>query len=72
MDELGFLESGSPEFCDAVTKLFDANYTIIAVIKNKSTPFLDKLRARGDAETYCLDADSRETLYELVKSRLFH
>lgn len=43
IDELGYLESSCPEFCDAVFRLFDKKQ-VIAVLRSQSTPFLDALR----------------------------
>lgn len=54
IDELGYLESSCPEFCDAVFRLFDQKQ-VIAVLRSQSTPFLDALRARNDVFLYDLD-----------------
>lgn len=54
IDELGYLESSCPEFCDAVFRLFDRK-RVIAVLRSQSTPFLDALRARDDVFVYDLD-----------------
>ena len=54
IDELGYLESSCPEFCDAVFRLFDKKQ-VIAVLRSQSTPFLDALRARNDVFVYDLD-----------------
>lgn len=54
IDELGYLESSCPEFCDAVFRLFDQKQ-VIAVLRSQSTPFLDALRARNDVFVYDLD-----------------
>ena len=54
IDELGYLESYCPEFCDAVFRLFDKKQ-VIAVLRSQSTPFLDALRARNDVFVYDLD-----------------
>ena len=55
IDELGYLESSCPEFCDAVFRLFDRK-RVIAVLRSQSTPFLDALRARDDVFVYDLTA----------------
>ncbi len=54
IDELGYLESSCPEFCDAVFRLFDQKH-VIAVLRSQSTPFLDALQARDDVFMYDLD-----------------
>ena len=54
IDELGYLESFCPEFCDTVFRLFDQKQ-VIAVLRSQSTPFLDALRARNDVFVYDLD-----------------
>lgn len=54
IDELGYLESSCPEFCEAVFRLFDQK-RVIAVLRSQSTPFLDALRARDDVFVYDLD-----------------
>lgn len=54
IDELGYLESSCPEFCNAVFRLFDKKQVIV-VLRSQSTPFLDALRARDDVFVYDLD-----------------
>lgn len=66
MDELGFIESNAPIFCNAVTRILDGSHFALAAVKTKSTPFLEKVRSHQDALVYTITIDNRDSLYEQI------
>ena len=70
MDELGFMESSSPEFCSAVLTLLEGNTPIIAAVREKDTPFLNALRAHPNCRCFQVTEENREPLYTEVLSFL--
>ncbi|MBF4692506.1 nucleoside-triphosphatase [Fusibacter ferrireducens] len=63
MDELGFMESDSPLFCQTVLNAFDGDTPVLAVVKKKETLFLNEIRAHKNTELYCVTPDNRDALY---------
>ena len=55
IDEIGYLESGCPEYCDAVRELMERK-RLIAVVRKQDTPFLQELCSREDV--FLLDMDA--------------
>lgn len=55
IDEVGFLETACPEYCDAVRRLLDKK-RVIAVVRKQGLRFLQELCCRPDAFTIDLDA----------------
>lgn len=70
MDELGFMESSAPLFCDRVLQILDGPYFVIAAVKPMNTPFLMQVRSHPKARVYNIDIDNRETLFERILSDL--
>lgn len=66
LDELGFMESSSEEFCSAVLNLLDGNVPVIAAVKYKDTPFLQAVRSHPKAKCFWIDEQNRDALYEEV------
>lgn len=66
LDEIGFLESRSEAFCAAVMDLMDGQTPVIAAVKTKATPFLDRLRSHPKARCFYIRQDNREELFEEV------
>lgn len=54
LDEIGYLESGCPEFQQAVRRLLDRK-RVIGVLRKQDTEFLNELRSREDVFCYDLD-----------------
>ncbi len=50
MDELGFMESQAPAFCRRVLEVLDSGARVLGALKNRSTPFLDAVRAHPNVE----------------------
>lgn len=55
IDEIGFLETGCPEYLEELERLLDTG-RVIAVIRKQELPFLTGLLAREDAFVIDLDA----------------
>lgn len=62
MDELGFLESASPRFCNAVLGLLAGDTPILAAVKPKDTEFLRAVRSHPNCRVFRIDRKNRETL----------
>ena len=66
LDELGFMESASEEFCSAVLSLLDGNAPVIAAVKDKSTPFLDAVKSHPKGKLFCISEENRDVLFSEV------
>jgi len=54
VDEIGYLETGSQAYMDAIRALFDQK-RVIAAVRKQDVPFL--LELRGREEAFCVDLD---------------
>lgn len=68
LDEIGSLESASPEFQKAVMRILSGDYTVLAAVKAANTDFLRAVRKHPDCELYIITPDNREALYEQIKA----
>ena len=66
LDELGFLESASPRFCDAVLRVLDGPVPVIAAVKPADTPFLRAVRGHRNGRVFRIDRENRDALAETV------
>lgn len=66
LDELGFLEARSEPFCRAVLQLLDGNRPVIAAVKDRDTPFLNRIRSHPKARCFHITPENRDALYEEV------
>ena len=55
IDEIGYLESGCPAYCDAIRSLME-HKRLIAAVRKENLPFLSELRSRADVFQVDLDA----------------
>lgn len=55
MDEIGYLESGCAEYCDAIRHLMDCKH-LAAVVRKQDTPFIREITHREDVFVVDLDA----------------
>ena len=55
MDEIGYLETGCPEYCGAIRRLM-AHKRLAAVVRKQNDPFLEELACREDVFAVDLDA----------------
>ena len=66
LDEIGFLEANSEAFCQAVLHLLDGDRPVIAAVKNREIPFLNRIRKHSNARCFVITPENRDTLYEEV------
>ena len=69
IDELGKMELASEAFCDAVSRLFDADLPIVATIHVAHDSFTDALKRRADVETIRVTTANRGELPEQLALR---
>lgn len=64
MDELGFMEAGANDFCNAVLNCLAEDTHVIACVKARfDVPFLCKVRSCPKGELYAVTPENREELY---------
>ena len=68
MDEIGFMESGSEAFRNAVLALLDGNVPVLAAVKPDDHPFLRAVRTHPNARTFELTAENRNEIRETVRA----
>ncbi|MBE6927769.1 MAG: hypothetical protein E7467_04680 [Ruminococcaceae bacterium] len=56
MDEIGCMESEAKEFINAIFRILDGDYRVIAAVRDKSTPLLDAVRTHH--KSVCLTPES--------------
>ena len=66
MDEIGFLESQSPLFCQMILSLLDGSIPIIAAVRDKDRPFLNTVRSHPQAHCFFLTLENREAVFREV------
>ena len=66
MDEIGFMESFSEDFCRAVLALLDGSAPVIAAVKNKDFPFLEAVRSHPNCRCFHITEENRDALYTEV------
>ena len=67
MDELGVLEENCSRFQKAVINCLDAQANVLGVIKQKSSPFLDCVRARDDVMILNMDENTRSDAFASIR-----
>lgn len=68
MDEIGHMESQSQRFCDMIMKALDGERLVIAAVKYKQKPFLDKVREHPNTRCFFIDEENRDSLYKEILS----
>lgn len=64
MDELGFLESRSPQFQRRVLEVLDGDIPVLAAVKSQEgIPFLELVKAHPKAAVFRITPDNREELF---------
>lgn len=66
LDELGFMESASVDFCSAVLALLAGEAPAIAAVKDKDTPFLEAVRSHPNCRCFHITQENRDALREEV------
>ena len=68
MDEIGFMEEGVPEFCQAILAHLDGDIPVLASVKGgKQADFIDSVLNHPKTEVFRLDGSNKEEIYEQVK-----
>ncbi len=67
LDELGFMEARSEEFCSAVMALLDGDAPVIAAVKDKDVPFLNQVRSHPKCRCFYITEENRDALFEEVR-----
>lgn len=62
LDEIGFMESASLDFCGAILSLLDGDTPVIAAVKDKDKPFLEEVRTHPNCRCFFITEDNRDTL----------
>lgn len=68
LDELGFMEATSEDFCSAVLALLDGNAPVIAAVKDKDVPFLQAVRSHPRCKCFHITEENRDELYPEILS----
>lgn len=63
LDEIGFMEAASPDFCEAVLRLLDGDVPVIAAVKHNASPFLDAVRSHPACRRFDITEANRDALY---------
>lgn len=66
LDEIGFLEAGSEAFCQAVLHLLGGSRPVIAAVKDRDIPFLNRVRKHPNVRCFHITAENRDALYDEV------
>ena len=66
LDEIGFMESKSPRFMEAILRLLDGPVPVIASVKHNSMPFLDAVRAHPGCRCFFITEENRDALAQEV------
>ena len=66
LDEIGFLEAKSENFCRALLHLMDGDRPVIAAVKDRETDFLNRIREHPKARCFTITPENRDVLYEEV------
>jgi len=70
MDELGFIETNAHDFCRRVLQIMDGDLPVIAAVKTKDTPFLQRVRSHQNALVYSITLDNRDALFAQISDDL--
>lgn len=66
MDEIGFMESKAEDFCQAILHRLDGEIPVIAAVKDKKIPFLDRVRNHPNCKCFYINEENRDALYEEI------
>lgn len=67
LDEIGTVESSSPLFQQAIMRILDGNFDVLAAVKAQNTEFLRAVRRHPDCELYMITPENRDKLYAQLK-----
>ncbi|MDK2821622.1 MAG: nucleoside-triphosphatase [Clostridia bacterium] len=70
MDELGIFETKALNFQSWVFNCLDSSIPVVGVLKQKSTPFLNKIKERSDTKVFYITIFNRDRQYIRFKNVL--
>lgn len=59
MDEIGFMENDAQKFIEAIFRILDGNYRVIAAVRDRETKLLNAVRQHP--KSYCVAAKDAHT-----------
>lgn len=68
LDEIGTLEEHEERFKNAVLRILNGNYRVLASVKAKNTEFLHTVRRHQDCRLYIITPENRDELYGQLKN----
>ena len=72
MDELGIFERDALEFQASVFKILDSRLPVLGVLKNKSNPFLDRVRSHPAVSIWEYPGpQAEEKLTDFLRRRVY-
>ena len=68
MDEIGFMEIGTDDFCGEILRALDGDIPVLAAVKDTEfgSEFLDKIRKHQNARVYMLTEKNRDEVFAAV------
>lgn len=63
LDEIGFLETSSAAFCQGILTLLDGDIPVLAAVRDKPGPFLDRVRSHPNVRCFFLTPENRQSLF---------
>jgi nucleoside-triphosphatase len=70
IDEIGPMELVSDRFRRVVVDALDSEVAVLGTIHQRSTPFIDRIKARRDVEVIEVSRENRDRLVDQVLDRL--
>ncbi len=68
MDEIGFMETRSKAFCDAILQHLDGDIPVLAAVKDKDIPFLNAVRGHPNCRCFFLTPETRAAQSEVART----
>lgn len=66
LDEIGYLEREARDFQEAVLSLLSGDAPLIAAVKDKEAPFLNRVRTHPKCRCFYITEENRDSLYSEV------
>ncbi|MDU9375613.1 hypothetical protein McpSp1_01900 [Methanocorpusculaceae archaeon Sp1] len=70
MDELGWMESSSYAFQQAVFAVLDGDVPVLGIVRDKRLAFLDAVRDHPAVEVLVVTRENREEMVDVVRERV--
>ncbi|MDO5843789.1 MAG: nucleoside-triphosphatase [Methanocorpusculum sp.] len=70
MDELGFMESDAKIFQSKVLETLNCDISVLGVVRNMRTPFLDKVRENKNVDVIFVTKENREDIFKDVLKKI--